>query len=94
MQVDWTDLAREDLRGINVWLVKEASGDLAVRILAAIRHRSTILEDFPHSGRPHQDGTRVLRVYDTPYLLRYRIMEGAAQILRVHHERENWHVET
>ena len=93
MRLDWTDLAREDLREINIWLAREVSPALAIRILAAIRHRSTILEDFPRSGRPHRDGARILRVYETPYLLRYRIIDEAVQILRVHHERENWHVE-
>lgn len=35
---------------------------------------------------------RILRVFDTPYLIRYRIVteREEVQILRIHHEREDW----
>ena len=34
-----------------------------------------------------------LRVFDMPYLIRYRIVGGLVQVLRVHGERENWFIE-
>lgn len=93
MQIDWSTPALDDLRGIDEWLSREAEPELAVRILTAIRTRSTFLENFPRGGRPYRDGQRVLRVFDTPYLIRYRIVGNVVQVLRVHHERENWRID-
>lgn len=92
-RVSWTTPARDDLRAINDWLIDETTPQLAVRVLGAIRARATKLQQFPHIGRPHGDSTRILRVFDTPYLIRYRLIAGEVQVLRVHHERENWFVE-
>lgn len=91
--VKWTLPARDDLRAISEWLEREASPEFAVRTLATIRLRSKFLKDFPRGGRPYRDETRLLRVLDTPYLIRYRILAGVVQVLRVHHEREDWFVE-
>lgn len=88
----WTGPARSDLRAINDWLEREASPAFAARTLATIRYRAKFLEDFPRGGRPHRDGLRILRVFDTPYLIRYRLVTDReeVQILRIHHEREDW----
>lgn len=93
MRIDWTTLALDDVRRIDDWLTREASPALALRTIGAIRFRSKFLEDFPHGGRPLSKGQRVLRVYDTPYLIRYRIVGDSVQVLRVHHEREDWQLE-
>ena len=90
MQIIWSTPAEDDLRALNDWLTREASPEYAARTLVAIRSRAKFLEDFPHGGRPHQDDTRVLRVFDTPYLLRYQIIDDVVSVLRLHHERENW----
>jgi plasmid stabilization system protein ParE len=86
----WSRPALEDLRRINDWLTRDAEPDHAIRTLAAIRRRAEFLEQFPHGGRPLRDGVRVLLVYETPYLIRYRIATSRVDVLRVHHERENW----
>ena len=88
--IDWTVSARADLRGIDVWLEREASPDVARATLIAIRERADFFTRFPHGGRPHPDGTRILRVFRTPYLIRYRLRDGRVEVLRVHHEREDW----
>ncbi len=93
MQIEWATPALQDLRGINEWLSSEADPELAIRTLATIRYRSKFLEDFPRGGRPHRDGQRILRVFDTPYLIRYRVVGDLVQVLRVHHEREDWFIE-
>ncbi|MFN3434519.1 MAG: type II toxin-antitoxin system RelE/ParE family toxin [Sphingomonas sp.] len=90
MRIDWTRPALEDIRGIDDWLTREASPEVAVRTLVTIRHRAFFLENFPRGGRPLTGGHRVLRVFDTPYLIRYRIVGDVVQVLRVHHEREDW----
>ena len=91
-KIDWTGPALSDLREIEAWLEREASPEFSLRTLTAIRFRAKFLGDFPRGGRPHRDGERILRVFDTPYLIRYRILPEikAVQVLRVHHEREDW----
>lgn len=94
MRVIWSGPALADLRNVDAWLTCNASPDTAVRPLAMIRFRAKILEDFPRSGRPYADGRRILRVYDTPYVIRYRVGAQTVEVTRVHHERENWQLET
>ena len=93
-QLTWTGPALGD-RSIDSWLEREARPEVALSMLATIRRRARSLEEFPHGGRPHGDGTRILRVYKTPYIIRYRLLSdtGTIQILRVYHEREDWFVE-
>jgi plasmid stabilization system protein ParE len=91
--VDWTRLARDDLRGINTWLTERATPEVALAMLIKVRLRAQSLAEFPHGGRPYRGGTRILRVYGSAYLIRYRIVSEGVQILRVHHERENWSVD-
>lgn len=92
MRIEWTSPALNDLRGIDDWVSRETDAELAVRILTAIRSRARFLENFPRGGRPHRNGQRVLRVFGTPYLIKYRIVGDRVQVLRVHHEREGWFV--
>ena len=91
--LNWTQPAIDDLWAIDDWLVDNASGEIALATLAAIRFRAASLENFPHGGRPIGDGIRLLRVIDTPHLIFYRIVAGDIEILRVRHEREDWFVE-
>ena len=88
--IRWTLSARADLRSIDAWLDREATSDIAVTTLVAIRERADFLLRFPHGGRPLPDGTRILRVFRTPYLIRYRLSGDHTEVLRVHHEREDW----
>ena len=93
-QIAWTGPARGDLRRIETWLAREVSPDYALRALVMIRHRARFLERFPHGGRLHGKGLRILRVIGTPYLIRYRILEASESVqIRVHHEREDWFIE-
>ncbi|MBV9843127.1 MAG: type II toxin-antitoxin system RelE/ParE family toxin [Sphingomonadaceae bacterium] len=87
----WTAPALADLRAIDAWLIENRDRDFAERTLAAIEARARFLENFRHGGRTllKQD-FRVLRVFETPYLLVYRVRSGQLQILRVRHEREDW----
>lgn len=79
MRIIWSPLARDDLATINGWLTREASPAVALRMLIAIRDRARFLENFSLSGRPHRHGHRILRIFDTPYLLRYRIRDERSQ---------------
>ncbi|KQR80467.1 type II toxin-antitoxin system RelE/ParE family toxin [Sphingomonas sp. Leaf343] len=90
MRVNWTTPALHDLREIDTWLLREASGNVAVEVLTTIRERASALANFPQIGRPHADGHRILKVGHTPYLIRYRLVPEGVDVLRVHHERQNW----
>jgi toxin ParE1/3/4 len=93
MRLDWTQPALDDLTAINSWLTANATGVIALRTLLEIRRRSRFLTNFPHGGRPDKTGVRVLRVFNTPYLILYRLLNDNIEILRVRHEREDWRVE-
>jgi toxin ParE1/3/4 len=93
MRLIWSRPARDDLRSINNWLVDHERHQVSVRMLVAVRKRAQFLADFPYGGRPFRSGHRILRVHGTPYLIRYRIRGGCAEIIRVHHEREDWQLE-
>ena len=92
-RIVWSVPSRDDLRSIDAWLTRETTPAFAVRTLSTIRIRARFLEDFPKGGRPHRNGTRILRVLDTPYLLRYRIRDEVIEVLRVYHERQDWTVD-
>jgi toxin ParE1/3/4 len=91
--VRWTLPAANDLRAIDEWLSENAGPEPAIRTLAAIGNRAQFLTNFPHGGRPSPGGLRVLRVWETRYLILYRIAGEAVEILRIHHEREDWLIE-
>jgi len=93
LPIIWSRPALKDLRDIDNYLTRQVAPDLSVRILTAIQSRARFLERFPRGGRPLHDGTRVLRVFDTPYLIRYSVAAAQVEVIRVHHERENWFVE-
>ena len=86
----WSVKARADLRRIDQWLMVNASGNIAMRMLEAIGERSTLLLDFPRAGPLGADNDRTLTVTGTPYILLYRPRETGIEILRVHHVRQDW----
>jgi toxin ParE1/3/4 len=92
--LSWTPPATEDLWAIDDWLTENASPDIALATLAAIHHRARFLEDFPRGGRPAGDGTRVLRVINSPHLIIYRLAGENVEVLRIRHESEDWQIET
>lgn len=89
MRISWSPLSLLDVRSIGDWLAREVSPAMAARTVAAIRHRARFLESFPRGGRPLDGEQRLLRVLDTPYLIRYRIKGRTVEVIRVHHERED-----
>lgn len=86
----WTTPAIRDLQAIDIWLSEHRFAALAEQRLARLRERAELLTQFPHIGRPIDGGVRVMRVFDSPYLLLYRLKNGKLEILRIRHEREDW----
>jgi addiction module RelE/StbE family toxin len=90
-EISWTRPALEDLRRINRYLTREADHRTAASVLATIRFRLKTLEDFPHAGPPVEGQPyRSFIIRGTPYVVAYRTLDRSVQILRVHHQRENW----
>ncbi|MET3724807.1 type II toxin-antitoxin system RelE/ParE family toxin [Sphingomonas trueperi] len=86
----WTTPAIGDLQAIDTWLSEHRSPDLARRRLAKLRERAEFLIEFPHLGRPGDKNVRILRAFDTPYVIVYRLKGEKLEILRIRHEREDW----
>ncbi len=88
--VIWSLPATFDLDRIGEWLDENRTAAASAQALYDIGQRTLFLQNFPHGGRPYKDGKRVLIVTGTPYVIEYRLNEGDVEIVRVHHERENW----
>lgn len=81
MRVTWSPAARSDLDRTGTWLDDNRGLSFSADMLELIYRRSRFLEDFPHGGRPLIG------------LIVYRLHLEAADVVRVHHEREDWLVE-
>ncbi|MBK7161728.1 MAG: type II toxin-antitoxin system RelE/ParE family toxin [Sphingomonadales bacterium] len=92
-EIIWSGPALEDLRRISAWLMDNADGETAVRILAMIRAACVGLENFPSRGPMLVQGTRKFRVAGTRYLILYRAEPSRLIVTRVFHARENWQLE-
>ena len=65
--------------------------DAAARVIEQIRVAVERLQEFPAIGRPGRvAGTRELIVAGTPYIVPYRILGDAVQIITVHHSAQRW----
>lgn len=90
-ELSWTPQAVADLRKIDSYLSAEVDGRLAAQILETIKFRLRTLRDFPHAGPPVEGRPfRSFIIRGTPYVVAYRLRDGRVEILRVHHQRENW----
>lgn len=90
-KLSWTPPALADLREINDFLTREASGQIAERMLSAVKQRANLLREFPHAGSLVEDQAfRSLKVLNTPFVIAYRLETAGVQILRIHHAAQNW----
>ena len=91
MIVDWTDQALADLASIDAWLTRNASAEIAEAQLARLLNRARSLMDYPRRGPRIGAEARSMSVAATPYVLVYRVIDDGVQILRIRHNREDWH---
>jgi toxin ParE1/3/4 len=92
VKLDWTGPALADIREIDRYL-SDYSPETAARLLASILDAADILKSYPAIG-PTLDGSmRSLRVRQSRYILLYRIHDAEVEILRVHHDRQDWRPE-
>ncbi len=90
MRLRWSQSALADLIDLRAYIEKDrpiAASTVARRILQAV----SLLEQFPHMGRPGRvEGTRELVVSRTPYLVPYRVEDETIELLRVLHGARKW----
>lgn len=91
MTIDFTAQAFADVAAIDAWLMRNASPQIAEAQLGRLLDRARSLMDYPRRG-PRLDGeTRSMSVAATPYVLVYQVIADQVLILRIRHNREDWH---
>ena len=90
--ITWSLPATLDLDRIAGWLDEHRGVEISARTLEEIGRRTDFLRNFPHAGRPYKADKRILVVFGTPYVIVYRLSGRDAEIVRVHHKREDWQV--
>ena len=89
-QVIWTPAARSDLLEIDIYWTSIAE-ELADRTLDWLSAAGDYLTGMPHAGASlDETDVRKWTVRGTRYLLIYRIVDDAIEVLRVYHQSENW----
>lgn len=86
----WSPLARKDLAALWLYFDEVASQTVANAIYSDIIRIANLLCDRPHIGCPRNDlkhGYRSARA--RPFVIYYRIDDGAIELLRVLHERRD-----
>lgn len=89
-RVEWSAPAEWDLQAIDdYWCTHSARR--ADIILDLVRASGDFLAAFPKAGPAvDENGIRKWRVSGTDYILIYRLIPEAVQIVRVRHTREDW----
>jgi len=82
-RIEWSQRSRRDLDAIHAYIEQHAPL-AAARLAAALEATAESLATHPHRGRAVYGPVRELVVV-RPYLIRYRLTEGAVQIIRIKH---------
>ena len=90
MKVRWTESAANRIEKIFEYIALD-NVDAAVRTVERIQAAIDRAAQMPYAARAgKRPGTRELIVLGTPYIVLYRILEEAIQILRIMHGAQNW----
>jgi toxin ParE1/3/4 len=91
MNIVWSPEAIRDLISLRAYIAEESPAG-ARRVVQRILHNvEHLLPDNPQIGRPGRvPGTRELVIARTPYIVPYRVLHDAIQILRVYHGARRW----
>jgi toxin ParE1/3/4 len=89
MKIVWTRIAQCDFGRIDDFHA-DHDPQLAAKTARLAVKAARTLALTPHIGSALADGTRKWPVWDTPYVLIYRVAQDVVEILRVRHNRENW----
>ena len=93
MDTRWLEDAIADVRKIYRHIAVD-NPPAAARTINRIQQAAGALSALEGRGRPGRwPGTRELVVTGTPYIVPYRVREGAVEILRVLHGAQEWPTE-
>ncbi len=87
----WSPEAVADLAALRTFIAQDdpAAAQRVARHI--IRNIETLLPQNPERGRPGRvPGTRELVIPGTPYIVPYRLVGNAIQVLRVFHSARRW----
>ena len=87
----WSPEAVADLAALRIYIEQDDPAAAQRVALHIIRNVETLLPKNPEMGRPGRvPGTRELVIPRTPYIVPYRVVGNAIQILRVYHGARRW----
>jgi len=90
MDVRWAPRAADDLERI-VRYIQQDDPEAAHRVARTIYERAEGLQTLPNRGRPGRvEGTRELALPPLPFIIVYRVLPEAVQIVRVIHGAQRW----
>lgn len=91
MTIIWSPEAIGDLARLRLYIAQD-NPEAARRVVRHIVDTvEALLPGNPHVGRSGRvPGTRELVISKTPFIVPYRVVDGAVQILRVYHGARRW----
>lgn len=90
MEVRWSPEAADDLAAI-VAYIRDDDPAAAQRTAKAIYDRAGGLTTFPHRGRHGRvQGTREFPLPPLPFIVVYRILSNAVEIVNIIHGAQRW----
>lgn len=91
MTIIWSPEAIDDLGKLRAYIAQDdpqSARRIALHILGTVERH---LPENPQMGRSGRvPGTRELIIPQTPFVVPYRLVSGAVQILRVYHGARPW----
>jgi len=90
MNVRWAPRAADDLERI-VRYIQQDDPEAAYRVAQVIYERAEGLRILPKRGRPGRvEGTRELILPSLPFIIVYRMLPEAVEIVRIIHGVQRW----
>lgn len=90
MQVKWLRRALESLDDEAAYIAED-NPRVAAEFVLHVRNSAAMLAIHPDMGRPGRiSGTREFVITRFPYILTYRVRNGAVEVLRVFHTARKW----
>ena len=91
MIVVWSPAAIADLTQLRAYIAEDDPAAAQRVALHIVHNIETVLPANPQIGRAGRvPGTRELVVPKTPFVVPYRIANGAIEVLRVYHGARRW----
>ena len=90
MDVRWAPRAADDLEHIARY-IQQDDPEAAHRVAQTIYERAEGLQTLPNRGRPGRvEGTRELALPPLPFIIVYRVLPEAVEIVRIIHGAQRW----